>query len=147
MAGFLKPGLVFGLLLGGSAALAEAETLDGEVTDVVDVTTIEVAGTRIRLAGIAGPALGEGRGEHSRMTLTYIVHDDAGGVVQCTLSGETRDGLPLATCLTPAGEDIAALIVDSGAARDCPRESGGRYAEFENAAARALPLPDRCRVP
>ena len=42
------------------------------------------------------------------------------------------------------GEDIEALIVAAGLARDCPRFSGGKYARFETPESKRLPFPKYC---
>lgn len=51
----------------------------------------------------------------------------------------------IGVCFTPAGEDISAIMVARGVARDCPRYSRGRYAAHETEASRALALPGYCR--
>ena len=71
--------------------------------------------------------------------------------MRCQLDGETTYDRCAGTCYLD-GRDIAAELVRAGLARDCPRYSGGRYADEERAAARDgatirewYELPGYCR--
>lgn len=69
----------------------------------------------------------------------------------CTLDGSKTWGLCVAICRMD-GQDVAEALVSEGLARDCPRFSGGRYREAEQAAAdqgaaigQIYSLPGYCR--
>ncbi|HEX5796544.1 MAG TPA: hypothetical protein VFY19_11940 [Geminicoccaceae bacterium] len=71
--------------------------------------------------------------------------------VRCELDGERTHDRCAGVCFLE-GQDIAAILVQQGLARDCPRFSGGRYAEAERQAAAdgatisgVYPLPGYCR--
>jgi len=51
--------------------------------------------------------------------------------------------LPLKLSLLD-GQDIAALMVERAAARDCPRYSGGTYSKYEDTRHLALPIGEFC---
>ena len=107
---------------------------------------------QVRLQGIAAPEDYRGNrepgGPESTRHLAEIID---GREVTCHLDGTTAGRYrPVGICFLD-GDDIGELQVRAGHARDCPRFSGGRYAEAE-AAARAdgndlskiYPLPDYC---
>lgn len=65
----------------------------------------------------------------------------------CELDGTLARGRPVGICYLN-GEDIGALQVRQGFARDCPRYSGGRYKADESAArAAGLDLSQTYRLP
>lgn len=144
MTSLLRISLVACLL----AAPALAEAMEGIVTHVADGGTIEVEATAVRLEGIAVPELEEPGGEEAA---TYLFLLAQGEGVNCTLSGARRAGIQIGRCrfLDPKvvgrGEtDLAAILVEAGLARDCPRLSGGRYQKLEPSASKLLPLPAAC---
>ena len=126
------------------SAPAAAQTIEGAVTHVRDGDTIEVDDVPIRLNGLAAPERDEPGGPEATAMMQRIVHQ-AGGRLRCELTGETSYDRQIGVCFTLAGQDIAALMVAQGVARDCPRYSGGRYQQYETDASRALPLPGYCR--
>ena len=65
--------------------------------------------------------------------------------VRCQLNGKKTYDRFVGVCYL--GErDIGAAVIEAGLALDCPRFSGGRYAEIERVAARrAIKLPKYCR--
>ena len=63
--------------------------------------------------------------------------------VVCDLTQERTHGRRVGWCYLD-GQDIAEALVRAGLARDCPRFSGGRYADVEPAGARELPFPTYC---
>ncbi len=68
-----------------------------------------------------------------------------GETVVCELTGERTHGREVGVCRVD-GRDVGAAVIGAGLARDCPRFSGGRYADLETPeAARKLPLPHYCR--
>ncbi|MEM7430175.1 MAG: hypothetical protein AAF441_29285 [Pseudomonadota bacterium] len=100
----------------------------------------------IRLNGIAAPDNDDDEGhegpggKESAAHLASILAD--GPMVTCYLNGELAGGEPVAACYIPAKsgggmEDLARLQVASGHAVDCPRYSGGIYADAEAAAKKA----------
>ena len=74
-----------------------------------------------------------------------------GRELRCELDGERTHDRCVGICFLE-GADISEIMVRRGVARDCPRFSGGRYAEAERRAAadgatigRAYTLPGYCR--
>ena len=132
---------------GGRVSLASnaatVHVVDGVVTFIRDGDTIEVEGVPIRLTGLAAPESYESGGSAATTAMREIV-SEAGGRLRCELTGETSHDRQVGICYTPDGDDIAALTVARGVARDCPRYSGGAYRQFETDASRGLPLPDYC---
>lgn len=111
----------------------EARILDGD--------TLEIAGMKVRLQGLAAPELREPGGQAARM---WMIRATAGQVVTCRLDGtRTRDRW--AGICTVGGADVAAGLVAAGLGRDCWRWSRGRYAHLETPAGRLLPVPAYCR--
>lgn len=110
----------------------------GVVTHVRDGDTIEIAGQAIRLNGLHAPELDEPLGAQARSFMAAMVD---GREIVCELNGERSYDRLVGRCFLD-GEDIAASLVASGYARDCPRHSGGRYSEFERET--TLTLPPYC---
>lgn len=126
------------------AALAD---LRGVVERVRDGDTLELEGRAIRLQGVAAPELADPLGRESRDALARLV---AGRSIACAPDGTRTHGRIVAICMAD-GRDLGAALVAAGLARDCPRFSGGRYADLERAAAargapigRLYPLPAYC---
>ena len=124
-------------------ALADGPTiLTGTVTHVRDGDTIEVGKIPIRLNGVSAPEMDEPLGSQSKAFMVNLVD---GKNVRCELTGaKTYDRL-VGTCYV-GDIDIGTAIISEGLALDCPRYSGGRYAEFETAEAlEQIKLPGYCR--
>lgn len=117
------------------------DTLTGTVTYVRDGDTIEAGGVAVRLNGVAAPELDEPVGQEAKRYMHELV---AGKAVRCQLNGERSYDRVIGVCFID-GEDIGALIISAGLARDCPRFSKGRYDAFNTEASRKLPLPGYCR--
>lgn len=118
--------LLFTLL--PSAALAD---MAGQAL-VADAATIVVDGRSITLFGISVPGNDDPDGWLATTMLRYVV---SGRVVRCRDTGARQDGRVVAICYRePEGEDLGRLLVRLGHALDCPRLSGGRYADAEAAA-------------
>jgi micrococcal nuclease len=133
--------LALALLVSAVAGAAVAgERLTGTAR-VVDGDTLGVAGVRVRLKGVAAPELGEPGGAEARAFVAELVD---GRTVVCELTGERTRGRRVGYCARE-GRDVGAEVIRAGLARDCPRYSGGRYAEVESAAAASLPFPGYCR--
>ncbi len=123
-------------------AHAEPTILTGTVTHVRDGDTIEVGKVPIRLNGVSAPELKEPLGPQSKQFMRNLVN---GKHVRCELTGAKTYDRFVGTCYLD-GEDIGIAVIAAGLALDCPRYSGGRYAEFELASSReAIKLPNYCR--
>ena len=134
--------LVAVLLLAGLAVLATAllreESAAGRA-HAIDGDTLELGGTRMRLAGIDAPELHQtctrdGQswdcGIAARRALAEALRS---GPVTCTHRRRDKYGRPLARCMVD-GQDIAALLVSQGLAvsyldtRYAPQEAAARAA-------------------
>ena len=116
--------------------------LTGPVTHVRDGDTIEVGKIPIRLNGVSAPELDELLGQQSKQFMLDLVE---GRSVRCELTGAKTFDRLVGTCFLNAN-DIGIAVIEGGLALDCPRYSGGRYAEFEVAAAQeAITLPGYCQ--
>jgi endonuclease YncB( thermonuclease family) len=122
--------------------VASAETLVGHADKVRDGDTVVVSGVPVRLQGVAAPELKEKWGRASRKAMQRLV---AGKRLTCELTGKKTYDRKVGVCSLDDGTDIGAALVAEGLARDCPRYSGGRYAQFETQKSRTLPLPNYCR--
>jgi micrococcal nuclease len=127
------------LLLAWTAPAAAAERLAGTAR-VVDGDTLDVAGVRVRLKGVATPELRKG-GDKVRAFVARLVE---GRTVVCELTGERTRGRRVGFCYRD-GRDIGAEVIGAGLARDCPRYSQRRYAGVERPEAGGLPFPPYCR--
>ena len=117
-----------------------AADLEGTVTHVRDGDTIEIGDTAIRLSGLHAPEMDEAGGPAARAFMVDLVE---GKRVQCQLEGRRSYDREIGTCALD-GDDIAGLLIAAGLGRDCPRFSGGRYADLETNASRELRLPRYC---
>lgn len=124
-----------------NAAIA-GEWIEGRVTHVRDVDTIEVNNLPVRLNGVDGPELDERGGRAAKVWMQKLVLRKR---VKCWLNGEKTYDRWVGTCYTASDEDIGAIGIQAGHARDCPRFSGGKYTQFETQKSRALPLHSYCR--
>lgn len=118
------------------------ERISGVVTHVRDVDTIEVDGLPIRLDGVDGPELKEEGGRDAKQWMVRTVQRQP---VTCHLTGKKTYDRWVATCFNRAGQDIGALAIAAGHARDCPRYSRGRYRQFETSDSQSLPQHAYCR--
>lgn len=125
-----------------SASAMAGEWIEGRVTHVRDVDTIEVNNLPVRLNGVDGPELDERGGRAAKVWMQKLVLRKR---VKCWLNGEKTYDRWVGTCYTASDEDIGALAIQAGHARDCPRFSGGKYARFETRSSQALPLHSYCR--
>ncbi len=130
-----------------------AATISG-IAVAHDGDDVRFGRVQIRLRGIAAPEDHRGNrepgGSEARQHLARLVD---GREVTCQLDGTTagRSQRPVGICYL-GGEDIGALQVRAGYARDCPAFSGGRYAGAEAEAraagrdlSRGYALPGYCR--
>jgi len=132
-------GALIGVMLAAAAATA-AEPIYGRAR-VIDGDTLEVAGVRVRLEGVAAPELSEAGGDAARVFLERLVE---GRVVVCAPTGRRSRGRRVAVCRLD-GRDLGEMVIAAGLARDCPRYSRGRYAAVEREAAAGLPFPGYCQ--
>ena len=136
--------LLLTLLAGAApeAAANEPAFLMGQATRVIDGRTLEVGGIPVRVEGVYTARPGELYGHTAKVYTERLVENLD---LRCELMGAADEGYPLARCIA-GGRPLAALIIQEGAALDCPSQSKGRYAELESARARELlSLPESCR--
>ena len=117
------------------------EWIQGRVTHVRDIDTIEVNGRAIRLNGVDGPELNERSGRAGKQWMQKLVLRKP---VKCSLTGVKTYDRWVGTCYL-GDNDIGALAISAGLARDCPRYSRGKYASFETQASRRLPQHGYCK--
>lgn len=112
---------------------------------VIDGSTIHVnnarATVKVRLLGIAAPAIQEEGGKEAAAVLSKVGENKP---VRCVLEGKKIQNLEAGICYVD-GKDIAAAVVRAGLARDCPALSNGRYWAIERPEAQKLLLPDYCQ--
>lgn len=134
------------LLLAPALALAQETTITGPVTHVRDGDTIEVNGIAVRLNGVSAPESRQPFGPDATAFMGWLVMQKN---VTCELNGERNRDRFIGICYLN-GVDIGETIIREGLARDCPRFSGGRYAQAEAEAKRTgiqefYELPDYCQ--
>ena len=112
----------------------------GRVDQVPSGDTLLVGATEIGLKGIVTPQAEDPAGEAARTFLSDLA---LGKTVTCALTGERAWDRIFASCSLD-GHDLAQAVVEAGFARDCPRQSGGRYVAFEVEGSANIPLPDFC---
>lgn len=119
---FASVALAFGNMIGGAP-----DTVSGTAR-VIDGDTLEVAGTRVRLAGIDAPELqqrcrdGAPCGWQARQHLAGLILGH-GGRVRCTIEGADIYGRSLAACRV-GPHDLGEAMVRAGHA--IPWEPRGR---------------------
>ena len=136
--------LVLGSILiwASTDIFADPTTLTGTVTKVRDGDTIEVGKIPIRLNGVSAPEMNEPLGPQSKGFMTDLV---MGKHLRCELDGEKTHDRFVSICYLDE-QDIGATVIANGSALDCPRFSGGRYAEYEiEGVAAEIKLPRYCR--
>lgn len=121
-------GLALSISCGLASGAFAGEWIEGRVTHVRDVDTIEVNNLPIRLNGVDGPEMDERGGRAAKRWMQNLVLRKP---VKCWLNGDKTYDRWVGTCYVTSGEDIGALAIAAGHARDCPRYSDGKYAEFE----------------
>lgn len=121
------------------------------IARVVDGDGLLIGGVEVRLQGIAAPEDNAHKVERGGPEATRALRRLAEGrTASCYLDGSKTRGRPVGVCLVD-GEDVGAVMVQEGFARDCPRYSKGRYSNAEKAAVRSgrklatiYPLPRYC---
>ena len=132
---------VVALTCSGLSATA-GQWLEGRVTHVRDVDTIEVNNVPVRLNGVDGPELDERSGQAAKRWMQKLILRKP---VKCWLTGDKTYDRWVGTCYTSSDADIGALAIAAGMARDCPRYSGGKYRQFEVTESRRLPQHGYCK--
>ena len=95
---------------------------------VIDGDTIDIGGTRIRLAGVDAPEMDHPFGKTAKWTLVNLCK---GQEVRAVFDGDLSHDRTVATCYLPGGRDLSAEMVRAGMAIDWPKFSGGRYRHLE----------------
>ena len=95
---------------------------------VIDGDTIDINGTRIRLAGIDAPELDHPYGKTAKWTLLDLCK---GHEVRAVFDGDQSYDRTGATCYLPDGRDLSAEMVKAGMAIDWPKFSRGKYSRLE----------------
>ena len=112
--------------------IVEVQELRGRAW-VIDGDTIDIAGTRIRLAGIDAPEMDHPYGKSAKWTL---VNQCKGQEVRAVFDGDLSHDRTVATCYLPDGRDLSAEMVKAGLAIDWTKFSRGKYAGLEPAGIR-----------
>lgn len=95
---------------------------------VIDGDTIDIGGTRIRLAGIDAPELDHPYGKNAKWTLVNLCK---GQEIRVVYDGDQSHDRTVATCYLPDGRDLSAEMVKAGMAIDWPKFSRGKYSGLE----------------
>lgn len=98
----------------------------GAVARVVDGDTFYLVGvkTRIRLWGVDAPEAGESGGSEATEALATLV---AGRELACEELDRDRFARIVARCLLDDGRDVGRILIETGAATEMLRFSGGYY--------------------
>lgn len=126
---------VFGVT--GSAKAVDGDTVAIEDPDIGTMV-------RLRIWGISAPERGHPKWALSRDVMASVLAEN--GLVACRVAAAPAAGRPVVRCMLEDGRDLGRVLVERGAARDCPAFSGGEYADAETPEARELPLPPYCLV-
>lgn len=95
---------------------------------VVDGDTLDINGTRIRLAGIDAPEMDHPYGKSAKWALVKMCK---GQDIRAVFAGDLSHDRTVATCYLPDGRDLSAEMVKAGLAIDWPKFSRGKYAGLE----------------
>jgi endonuclease YncB( thermonuclease family) len=107
--------------------IVEVQELRGRAW-VIDGDTIDISGTRIRLAGIDAPEMDHPYGKNAKWTLVNLCK---GQEVRAVFDGDLSHDRTVATCYLPDGRDLSAEMVKAGMAIDWKKFSGGKYRGLE----------------
>lgn len=95
---------------------------------VIDGDTLDINGSRIRLAGIDAPEMDHPYGKNAKWALLNLCKGQA---VRAVFDGDLSHDRMVATCYLPDGRDLSAEMVKAGMAIDWPKFSRGKYSELE----------------
>ena len=115
------------IAMSGLPRMAMADQrVEGTVVRIVDGDTFYLSGvdTRIRLWGVDAPERSASGGAEATRALAELT---AGRRIVCKHVDTDRYGRIVGQCFLPSGEDVAALMIARGAAREYFRYSGGYY--------------------
>ena len=133
--------MLIAALISVLALSAHADEFTCKVESTTDGDTFRCDdNTRVRIHGIDAPELDTPEGLASRNALQALIE---ARTLACEQNGTSYNRV-VATCFLD-GQDIAALMVQQVMARDCPRYSGGAYAELETDESSLLPIGGFCR--
>jgi micrococcal nuclease len=107
--------------------IVEVKELRGRAW-VIDGDTIDISGTRIRLAGIDAPEMDHPYGKTAKWALVNLCK---GNEVRAVFDGDLSHERTVATCYLPDGRDLSAEMVKAGMAIDWPKFSLGKYSGLE----------------
>ena len=107
--------------------IVEVQELRGRAW-VIDGDTIDIGGTRIRLAGIDAPEMDHPYGKNAKWTLVNLCK---GQEIRAVFDGDLSHDRTVATCYLPDGRDLSSEMVRAGMAIDWRKFSGGKYASLE----------------
>lgn len=107
--------------------IVEVQELRGRAW-VIDGDTIDIGGTRIRLAGIDAPEMDHPYGRNAKWALVNLCK---GQEIRAVFDGDLSHDRTVATCYLPDGRDLSAEMVKAGMAIDWRKFSGGKYAALE----------------
>ena len=110
-----------------AVAAASGTSLSGKCW-VIDGDTIDIGGTRIRLAGIDAPEMDHPYGKSARSALIRMCK---GQHIRAEFHGAISHERNMATCYLPDGRDLSAEMVRLGMAIDWPKYSGGKYRTYK----------------
>lgn len=100
---------------------------------VIDGDTVDISGTRIRLAGIDAPEIDHPYGVRAKRAMMRLCR---GQVVTAHISEDASYERMVAQLFLEDGTDLAAEMVRIGLAIDWPKYSGGKYRALEPAGIR-----------
>lgn len=95
---------------------------------VIDGDTLDIGGTRIRLAGIDAPEMDHPYGRTAKWALVNLCK---GQEIRAVFEGDLSHDRTVATCYLPDGRDLSAEMVAAGMAIDWPKFSCGKHARLE----------------
>jgi micrococcal nuclease len=107
--------------------IVEVEELRGPAW-VIDGDTLDIAGTRIRLAGIDAPEMDHPSGKSAKWARVNLCK---GQVVRAVFDGDLSHDRTVATCYLSDGRDLSAEMVKAGMAIDWPKFSRGKYSALD----------------
>lgn len=126
----LRTAFAFALIATAPHAFEAGQVIEGRAT-AKDGDGVVIDGVEVRMQGVAAPEDNAFRVDPGGPAATRALAGRIDGeIVQCELDGTQARGRPVGICFHD-GDDLGALLIRQGYARDCPRYSGGRYRSEE----------------